>query len=295
MAMTFASREATLSCPTEAARPVSPPQRRSSDDRSPSSSTESTHIQKSICTFADLALESRYIKSTAKTFRDLRVVATALVTAGLVGANVFCIGIEGNLANDLWANTPLNLSLCLLVIGLHALEPRKSTSRMFQLQLLATGVILLVTAAVAFTAYTTLRGGTTLLHLQRAGELHTAGLLFVAPILLLAETIPLTHTALVGVTWGMGWVLAVWGTPWALRLAMWTVVEVLVIMLCKWHLELVRRCRWLRVLKLENEIRKASGRRRAEASYDTDEGLASPAMHTLNGYGLASSFDLGVM
>jgi len=157
------------------------------------------------CTFVDPPLEARYIKGTAANFRELRVSAVTIATFAALVTNLFLTQLPGSdasggvLAWGVWANAPLNLSLSLFVLGLYSLEPRKSTIRMHTLQQIATGLLIVVTACIVYTACSTLRSevGAGPARLQRALELNMGGLLFIFASITLCDTITVLQSAVV--------------------------------------------------------------------------------------------------
>lgn len=168
-------------------------------------SQRSDGIQFLSATFEDAPLEARYIKNTASNFREIRFSAVTAATVAAVVTNIFMTEVPSAASGGvwgggaLWANAPLNLSLSLFVLGLYALEPRKSTIRMQTLQRIAAGLLIVVTACLVYTACTTLRGGVGAgaARLQRALELNVGGVLFAVVSLALCETLAVSHAAMV--------------------------------------------------------------------------------------------------
>lgn len=192
--------------------------------------------------------------------------AVCFATIATVFTNVFLTHVpspagssDSILAWSMWANAPLNLSLSLSVLGLYALEPRKSTIRMLTLQQIATGLLIVVTVCVVYTACNTLRGGAIgvgAARLQRACELNIGGLMFMYSSVLLCDTITVSQSAVVAALWGCGWLISLNGiASWATRACVWTIAQSLSLIVCKWLLEAKRRRRWLHMLRLEGELR----------------------------------------
>jgi len=136
----------------------------------------------------------------------MRFQAVVVATVSAVVANLLmthapssATSSQGILSWSIWANAPLNLSLSLFVVGLYSLEPRKSTQRMLHLQRITTGLLLVVTICVVYTAAATLRGtaGAGSTRVQRAVELNIGGLLFMLVMLVSCETVAVVHTAMV--------------------------------------------------------------------------------------------------
>jgi len=215
-------------------------------------------ISATTSTFVHAALEARYIKSTASSFRAVRFIAVFAALVAALAVNFCIVRISSSdFQVSLWANSPLNFSLSLFVLGLYTLEPRKSTIRMHQEQQIATGLLAMVTGCLVYTAFCTLQSGAYgFARLQRALELHIGGLLFIFVISMLCETLAVVHTLLVTGVWAFGWAFTVYNIDgWGIRGAVWAFSEGMLIVFCKLVLEAGRRRRWLHMLRMEGELR----------------------------------------
>jgi len=186
--------------------------------------------------------------------------------------NLLVVQSQDLSSQSMWANAPTNLSISLFVLGLYALEPRKSTERMLQQQKITAVVLIFLVISVQVTCYSVLRDSDAeVLGIVKVLELHMLTLLFVFISAVLSETLSTLHTAVICTVWVFGWIIAFYHTwPWRQRAALWTIGEGIGIVGCKSILEVTRRKRWLDLLRKEAE-RRAIGVLSLAQEFDLDD------------------------